>query len=441
MPTPQPIDRATCATQHFGAWAIEPQWFAQAIDAVKSGKWKAKRLKAESPTYTTTDPMTGEEKRKGYYEIENGIAVISVRDHITKHQSSFGGTSSVMVRKALRYAVADRDVRGIMLRVDSPGGTVRGTQDLGDEVKLAGQSKPVHAHIEDLGASAAYWVACASSRLTANRSAQVGSIGTYATLVDDTGAQAEAGVRYEIIASARYKGLGADGAITDDLREDTRREVDELNTIFLEHVKSCRGLTDDQLAAVSDGRVHIAANAQTLRLIDAVESFDEAMAALSQEVHNMDTIDHVRGQFPKAAAALVAEGENKALEAMTPTPAKLKDLNKAFGAHPDFILTLADGEPTLAESHEKFAAWASAQMKAKDEKIAELEKKLANATSGQQPLQLESGGTEQAADSTDPKAIAEAEWAKDPKLASKFSSKDRYVAIRKAELTGKFSMR
>src|SRR5581483_9650939 len=104
---------------------------------------------------------------------------------LMKGQSSMGGTSTVMARRDIRQAVADQDVAGILLAIDSPGGTVAGTDDLAAEVRQARTSKPVWAAIDDLGASAAYWVASQTQRVTVNSpTALVGSIGTLQVIRD-----------------------------------------------------------------------------------------------------------------------------------------------------------------------------------------------------------------------------------------------------------------
>src|SRR5438132_10158606 len=82
-----------CAAQHFGPWMIEPEWFAQAVSAVKAGTFKAE---------TVRDASTDEK----LYEVSgDGIANISIAGQITKGDSSFGGASSVRVRNAIRKAV------------------------------------------------------------------------------------------------------------------------------------------------------------------------------------------------------------------------------------------------------------------------------------------------------------------------------------------------
>ena len=96
-----------------------------------------------------------------------------------------------------------------MLHVDSPGGHVAGVQALADTIFQARKLKPLHAHIEDLGASAAYWLASQANTVTANSTAEVGSIGTMAVVHDSSGAAAKAGIKVYVVSSAPAAGIGS----------------------------------------------------------------------------------------------------------------------------------------------------------------------------------------------------------------------------------------
>ena len=125
-------DMVPHADEYVGAWAIRESNFnalvtqAQNINIqlhmqqIRDGK-QADSLAAQA----STD-----------YEVDrNGIAVIELRGSLTKHGSSFSrGRSMVAARRAVRAAVADDDVASILLKIDSPGGTVSGTVDLAEEV-------------------------------------------------------------------------------------------------------------------------------------------------------------------------------------------------------------------------------------------------------------------------------------------------------------------
>jgi signal peptide peptidase SppA len=257
---------------------IEEHWFRSAVEAVKNGTMQPKAKRAD-------DFEDEEEERipkpRRPYNVHNGIALIVIAGPLMKKASKFGGTSSVETRSAIRKAVNDEEDKSILLHIDSPGGTVAGTADLAADVKAANVLKPVYAYIEDLGASAAYWVASQARRITANATAEVGSIGTLLVLADTSGMYESKGIKVHVISTGKYKGAGADGApVTDDHIKMFQEEVDDLNEHFLNGVaKGRKGkMTMAQVREVADGRCHIASKAKDLGLIDEVGSLDVVMS-------------------------------------------------------------------------------------------------------------------------------------------------------------------
>jgi HK97 family phage prohead protease len=255
-----------CAAHHFGLWACEPNWLNQAITAIKAGTWQAKRVEED------------EESGARYEVTDDGLAVVNVWGPIMKGRSKFGGTSSILTRQAIRAAVGNENVRAVVLRIDSPGGTVAGTKDLADEVYRANMRKPVYAYIEDLGASAAYWVASQARKVWSNETAMIGCIGTVARVEDTSGAATMAGVKVHVISTGPYKGAFTPGApVSADHLADLQREVDELNEFFLRAVAHGRGLTPEYVRQLADGRSHIGEKAAQLKLIDGVRGWDDLL--------------------------------------------------------------------------------------------------------------------------------------------------------------------
>jgi signal peptide peptidase SppA len=260
---------------------IEPAWFAQAVAAVRDGTLKPRQV-TEGETVAQQQAAEAD---------EGGIAMIGIHGQMTKGRSSFDdGTSTVETRIAIRKAVRDEQVKAILLHIDSPGGTVAGTADLADEIAGADRRKPVYAYIEDLGASAAYWVASQARRITANRTALVGSIGTLSVLEDLSGMAEAAGVKVHVIATGAYKGAFVEGTeITEDHLAYAQEVVDDLNAPFLKAVKGGRQMTAKQVREAADGRVHIAKKALAFGLIDGVESLDDTVRAMRKVIKEQET--------------------------------------------------------------------------------------------------------------------------------------------------------
>jgi len=231
----------------------------------------------------TRDP----EGRILYMTRPDGIAVLQVTGMLIKGDSKYGGSSTIRLRHAVRRAKEDPAVQGGILQIDSPGGTIAGVSDLADDLADFNREKPLWAFIEDLGASAAYWLASQAGRIAANRTAEVGSIGVYCVVEDLSGAAEAAGIKVHVIGSGPYKGLGVEGTpITDEHLAYLQASVDDAFAHFTADVKRGRGrrLGADRLAESADGRVFPAADAKARGLIDAVESLDDTVAALAKEI-------------------------------------------------------------------------------------------------------------------------------------------------------------
>jgi len=252
-------------------WAIEPAWLRGVA---------LRHLAGESAAAPA--PRAGIGSAAAYRLTEDGIAVIAVEGVLLKGGDEWGyGLGTVGLRRAVRQAAADPKVKGIMLLVDSPGGTVAGTAELAADVAAAARLKPLHAHIEDLGASAAYWIASQAGRLTATATSLVGSIGTYAVAWDLSRLAANAGIEVHVISTGMYKGAFAPGTrILPEHLKYVQKYTDALNEHFLAGVAAGRGMAIEAVREIADGRIHLAAEAQALGLLDAVESQDQAMAAL-----------------------------------------------------------------------------------------------------------------------------------------------------------------
>lgn len=291
------IIRPAHLNEYFGPWAIEGNFFRSLAESVGSIDLRAHV--AETPAGSLGDPT----------ERRNAVAVINLCGPLMKQVSSLtGGCSTVEARRAIREAIHSEAVGSILLRIDSPGGTVAGTRALADEVAKAAEKKPVYAYIEDLGASAAYWIASQASRVYADGTALVGSIGTFAVLHDSSERAEKLGVRVYVIRAGEHKGAGTPGApLAEEHVSEAQRVVDSLNEHFLRAVADGRGFSESQVRELADGRVHVGAEALALGLVDGIKDFDDVLAEMSgsaapaaEKGNQMKTDQHWRGRNARA---------------------------------------------------------------------------------------------------------------------------------------------
>lgn len=275
-----------CFAAHMGIYAMEPHWLAQAVRLIQAGH--ALPLPAAA-----AGPAPGQRAAK--------VQVVRISGPMFKGESKFSDANTIRIRNQIRAIARDPDVAGVLLAVDSPGGTVAGTADLAQEVRALAAQKPVHAFIEDLGASAAYWVASQASRITATPTTEVGSIGTMAVVEDTSGMAEMDGVVVHVVSTGDYKGAFTPGVPVDPVHlEELQERVNDLNAHFLRAVQMGRGLNAEAVQAAADGRVFIAEKARGLGLIDHVGSYDDAVEGLLAAIESRPNTSRRR----RAAAKL-----------------------------------------------------------------------------------------------------------------------------------------
>lgn len=192
---------------------------------------------------------------------------------------------------ALSEALADDSIDTINLAVNSPGGQASGNQELADRIRAARTQKRVTATIEDLGASAAYWLAAQAEQVTANPNAFVGSIGVYIVYWDMTAMAEQMGIKVHLIRSGELKGMGVPGAaISDGQIAAMQENIDAIYEDFLAGVAAGRQRSAKDVRSWGTGRVWEAKAALELGLIDAIASGQNNSATSPQTKEiDMDT--------------------------------------------------------------------------------------------------------------------------------------------------------
>lgn len=267
-------------SDYFGVWMMEEQSLKSVVGAVTGMNLQAHVLETQSAQ--VSEAVAAEVG----YRVEGGIAVMSLRGPLMKFRSSLSdGTGTVKARQAMRAAAESTDVSGIMLVIDSPGGTSAGTQALAADIRAAAKKKPVYAYIEDIGASAAYWLAAMGTKVLAGPTALVGSIGTFTVLYDVTAQAKELGIKVHVVKAGEFKGMGVPGTeITTAQLEEVQRVVNAMNDLFVAEIAAGRNFSPEKARELSDGRVHVGAAAKKLGLIDGVSSYEEAFAMLRRDI-------------------------------------------------------------------------------------------------------------------------------------------------------------
>lgn len=252
-------------------WAILPRMHAVISDIFQ---------KHVTRTISAQEIELFGEKEELVMSVVDGVAVIPVHGVISKGINAMdrmsGATDVDEIGAMLKAAMADESVSAVVLDVDSPGGSVSGVPELAAAVAELSKHKPVIAATESLMASAAYWISAGARAIYATPSAEVGSIGVYLPILDESGAYAAAGYKMEVLRSAEtpLKGAGIPGtALTPEQRADLQAGVDYLFSMFSGFVKSHRRVDSEAMR----GQTLFGNQAKAAGLVDSIGGLAEAI--------------------------------------------------------------------------------------------------------------------------------------------------------------------
>lgn len=186
--------------------------------------------------------------------------------------------------RAIVDARNDSKVAAVIVRIDSPGGTVVGGETLFKELRAVAERKPVVAVMGELAASGGYMTALGADYILAREGTITGSIGVILQTTDVTGLLEKLGVTTEAIKSAPLKAVPSPlEPLTPEAREATRQLVMDIYGMFVDMVADRRRMDRAQAVQVADGRVFTGRQARSLGLIDAIGGETEARAWLESK--------------------------------------------------------------------------------------------------------------------------------------------------------------
>jgi signal peptide peptidase SppA len=221
--------------------------------------------------------------------VEGDIAVVPIQGTLMRGipeqvAKFFGMTDTSALKDKIEALAEDDQVKGVLLDIDSGGGSASGIAETAEAIAMLNDKKPVYASVEGTMASAAYWLGSQASVVFASGSSKVGSIGVYLPVVDSSESYKAQGIQVELIKNkeATYKGAGFDGtALTDDQKEYLREMVQDIYEDFKNSVLSAR---KDIPAKAMQGQVYLGRRAKGVQLVDVIGSFKDAYQMLAYQV-------------------------------------------------------------------------------------------------------------------------------------------------------------
>jgi signal peptide peptidase SppA len=226
--------------------------------------------------------------------VADGVATISITGPLLPTTDEFdrvmlGATSLDEVRSTVESAAADPAVTSIVLNIDSPGGTVRGTPEAADAIYEASKVKPVRAHTSGTMASAAYWLGSQATSVSMTRSASVGSIGVMVPHIDQSKRAEMLGVKVELFTTGKFKAAGFPGtSLTESQRELIQERIDQ---VFGEFKSAVTRQGRKIPAEAMQGQSFYGPQAESLGLATVVRSASQAGKAGSSPLRAVDTAE------------------------------------------------------------------------------------------------------------------------------------------------------
>jgi len=217
--------------------------------------------------------------------VVNNIALIPIKGTITADDGSqgtlfsSGGSSSSVIVDFIQRANEDDNIKGIILEINSPGGTVVASKEIADAVKNS--NKPVVAWIREVGASGAYWVASASDIIVADPLSITGSIGVIGSYLEFSGLMEDYGVGYEDLKAGEYKDAGTPfKKLTNDEKDLLQSKLDTVHEYFIDEVAANRRLGVKDVRQVANGMFYLGGEAKQLGLVDVLGGRAEVDSAI-----------------------------------------------------------------------------------------------------------------------------------------------------------------
>lgn len=213
---------------------------------------------------------------------EPDIAVIIAEGDISVDGS---GMSSTEICKYFSEVRNNNDIKAVVFRVNSPGGSALASEEIWREVALTNMSKPVVVSMGDLAASGGYYVSTAASRIFANSSTISGSIGVFG-VIPYTGKMFEnkLGIEFDYASTNSHSVFSLNKKLSDEELQITQEEVDNIYQLFLKRVADGRGMKVEEVHKIARGRVWTGEDALENGLVDEIGGLNEAITYTKKKI-------------------------------------------------------------------------------------------------------------------------------------------------------------
>jgi len=449
-------------------WAIIPEKL-QEIRAIYETHMRGEKLdlRGFKQVKKVGSSFTGdvsEEDLRGY-AIDRGVAVIAVNDVLTKNRTFFsylfGGTSMRDIGDAFRNALQDGEVHAILLHIDSPGGTVDGTEELANTIRAARGTKPIVALADGTMASAAYWIGAAADKVfIAGDTTQVGSIGVVGTHIDVSKQDEMMGEKWTEVTAGKYKRIASmHRPLSEEGKAYLQEQVDEIYRVFVDSVADLRGRSVEQVLEAADGKIFFGRAAIENGLVDEMAALEDIINQLKED--NLMNLDELKAKHPDLFQSAYEEGHaaglseaQERIRAEAFAAGKAEGLTEGATTERDRLMAMDDN---LIEGHEELLAackkdpnctvneflrkQTQAEKKLRSEELTKLRNDAISPVPHAAPPIPGADGGDSALDSLPIEQRAQTEWDRNPSLRHEFGDNyGAYLAFQKNVAAGRIKI-
>ena len=269
-------------------------YFDEILDQLKeiTGK-KATDKSLPQVTITSYGNLSQIEKSS-----DNKIAIVYAEGSIVNGEGSPGEIGGARFAKLLRKLRQEENVKAVVLRINTPGGSATASEIMLREIKLTNEKKPVIISMGNVAASGGYWIATGGRQIFAQESTITGSIGVFGVLFNIEEISNNNGITWDVVKTGKLANLGTiSRPKTETELAIYQEQVKEIYGLFLEKVAEARGLSLEKVENIAQGRVWSGEAAKNIGLVDNIGGLEAAIEYAAEEAKLED--DWQIEEYPK----------------------------------------------------------------------------------------------------------------------------------------------
>lgn len=226
---------------------------------------------------------------------DNKIAIIYAQGDITGGEGDVTTIGEGSIRRSLQEARKDEDIKAIVLRVDSPGGSAMTSDLIWREIELTKKVKPVIVSMGNYAASGGYYISCNADKIFSEENTITGSIGVFGLLPNFSQLTTKMGINSEQVST----NINADGysvfkPMDEKYKFVVQESVENIYNTFVKRVSKGRKMTVAQVDSIAQGRVWTGSEAVKIGLVDKIGGMDDAIKYAAQlvKINKYSTVNY-----------------------------------------------------------------------------------------------------------------------------------------------------